>query len=221
MPRKAAKPVTPQVWVQIHDQTVDWRFANLFRIVRATFSFRRFDGQMSQPITRINFERGDSVGVLLYDPQEDTVILVRQFRYPVYASLDPAERLGEGARQAWLLEVVAGVQDEGRTVTEVAGKELLEEAGYEVKGEFLPITTLYPSPGGTSERIHLFWAEVDSGRRAARGGGVAAEGEDIQIVVLPLQEALDMVTRGEIVDAKTIVALLYLALRQAGRTDSK
>jgi len=215
MRRKAAKPTEARAWVQILDQTVDWRFANLFRIVRARLQFRRFNGEMSQPITRINFERGDSVGVLLYDPGERTVVLVRQFRYPVYASLDPGERQGEGARRAWLLEIVAGVLDEGHTVTEVADKELLEEAGYEVTGQLQPITTIYPSPGGTSERIHLFWGEVDHRERAGEGGGVAAEGEDIEIVALPLQEALDMVESGEIVDGKTIVALLYLALRQA------
>ena len=215
MPPKAARPAQPTVWVKILDLTEDYHFARLFRIVRARLQFRRFDGEMSDPITRINFERGDSVGVLLHDPQNNEVILVRQFRYPVYASLDPEERQGDGAQQAWILETVAGVQDEGRTVKDVARKELLEEAGYTVRGELQPITTIYPSPGGTSERIHLFLGEVDARRRVGKGGGVAAEGEDTQIVVLPLQKAMDMVARGEINDAKTIVALQYLALRQA------
>ena len=202
-------------WVEILDQTVDYSFGKLFRLIRARLCYRRFDGRMGEPVTRINFERGDSAGVLLYDPQDDAVILVRQFRYPVYASLAPEERDGDGARQAWLLEIVAGVVDEGRTVQEVAHKELLEEAGYEVKGALESIASVYPSAGGTSERIHLFLGQVGSCSQVSKGGGVAAEGEDIQIVVLPFDEAMGRVARGEIRDAKTLMALQYLALRKA------
>jgi ADP-ribose pyrophosphatase len=204
--------------VKILDLTEDYSFGDLFRVVRARLQFRRFDGRMSDPITRINFERGDAVGVLLYDPEDTAVVLVRQFRYPVYANLEPGEREGDAAQHAWILEVVAGVQDVGRSVREVANKELLEEAGYVVRGELHPITTIYPSPGGTSERIHLFWGEVDHRERVAEGGGVAAEGEETQIVVLPLREAMDKVARGEICDAKTIIALQHLALRKSGNT---
>jgi ADP-ribose pyrophosphatase len=206
-------------WVKILDQVEDYSFGKLFRVIRATLQYRRFDGRMSEPITRINFERGDAVGVLLYDPQDDVVLLVRQFRYPIYARLDPHEREGDGAKQAWLLEIVAGVVDEGRTVKEVAYKELLEEAGYQVRGDLQPIATIYPSPGGTSERIHLFLGEVDRGQRVGKGGGIAAEGEDTQVVVLPFREAMEMVTRGDICDAKTIIALQHLALLKAGNAD--
>jgi ADP-ribose pyrophosphatase len=210
------RPDDASPWVKILDLAEDYSFGKLFRVIRATLRYRRFDGQMSDPVTRINFERGDAVGVLLYDPQDDAVILVRQFRYPVYASLNPDEHAGDGAKQAWLLEIVAGVQDAGRTIRDVAHKELLEEAGYEVTDELQPITTIYPSPGGTSERIHLFLGEVDYRQRASKGGGVAAEGEDTQIVVLPFPEAMDMVARGDIRDAKTIIALQHLALLKGG-----
>ena len=205
-------------WVKIIDLVDDYTFGKLFKVIRARLQYRRFDGRMSNPITRINFERGDSVGVLLHDPQSDAVVLIRQFRYPVYASLARDERADSGAKQAWILEIVAGVQDEGQTIKEVAHKELLEEAGYAVQGELEPIAIMYPSPGGTSERIHLFLGEVDRHRRTGTGGGVAAEGEDIQIVVLPFEEAMDMVARGEIRDAKTIIALQHLALRKAEDT---
>jgi ADP-ribose pyrophosphatase len=169
---------------------------------------------MSNPVTRISLERGDSVGVLLHGPERDAVVLVRQFRYPVYAGLGPDERAGDGARRAWLLETVAGVQDVGRSAIEVGNKELLEEAGYAVRGGLQPIATFYVSPGGTSERIFLYLGEVDAGERAGEGGGVAAEGEDIEIVELPFDEAMDMIARGEIQDAKTIIALQHLALRK-------
>ena len=205
-------------WVKILDLTEDYSFGKLFRVIRATLQHRRFDGQMSDPITRINFERGDSVGVLLYDPQDDAVVLVRQFRYPVYASIRPNGQ-ADDAKQAWILELVAGVKDVDRTVEEVANRELLEEAGYQIKGDLQSITTIYPSPGGSSERITLFLCEVDHRERAGKGGGVMAEGEDIQIVVLPFQEAMDMVGRGEIRDGKTIIALQHLALLKAANAD--
>lgn len=221
MPPGQSEPGDTGPWVRILDLAEDYAFGKLFQVIRAKLQYRRFDGRMSDPVTRINFERGDSVGVLLYDAENDSVILVRQFRYPVYASLDPDERASGGAREAWLLEIVAGVQDEGLTVREVAHKELLEEAGYQVKGELQPIMTMYPSPGGTSERIHLFLGEVDHRQRASRGGGVAAEGEDIQIVVLPFDEAMAMVARGEIRDAKTIIALQHVALLKAGNADTR
>jgi ADP-ribose pyrophosphatase len=216
-----SRPKDTGSWVRILDLSEDYTFGKVFRIIRATLQHRRFDGQMSAPITRINFERGDSVGVLLYDPQEDAVVLVRQFRYPVYASLAPDERDGDGAKQAWLLEIVAGVKDVGRTVKEVAHKELLEEAGYQIKGDLQPITTIYPSPGGSSERITLFLGKVDQGEHVGKGGGVMAEGEDIQMEAVPFQEAMDMVARGEIRDAKTIIALQHLALLKARDTDRR
>jgi ADP-ribose pyrophosphatase len=169
---------------------------------------------MSEPVTRLSFERGDSVGVLLYDPAEEVVVLVRQFRYPVYAGLAAGARAGEGARQAWLLEIAAGVKDADRGVEDMAHKELLEEAGYKVAGELRHISTIYPSPGGSSERIHIYLGYVDHRRQTGTGGGVVAEGEDTQVVVLPFREALEMVARGEIGDAKTIVALQYLALHK-------
>jgi ADP-ribose pyrophosphatase len=201
--------------VQILESSIDYTFRDLFRIVRAQLQYRRFDGTMSRAVTRISFDRGDSVGVLLYDPQDDAVVLVRQFRYPVYARLDPAAREGAGALQAWLLEVLAGVLDEGETIKEVAHRELLEEAGCTVQGDLLPIATFYASPGGTSERIHLFLGYVNRGQYACTGGGVLAEGENTQVVVLPFAEAMGQVARGEIQDAKTILALQHLALRKA------
>lgn len=202
-------------WVRILDEREDYRFGSLFRIIRATLQYRRFDGTMSAPMTRINFERGDSVGILLYDPVADAVLLVRQFRYPVYARLDPADRQGEGARKAWLLEIVAGVVDEGETPEQVAHRELLEETGYTVPGQLEPLATIYPSPGGTSERIHLFLARLNARHRADRGGGAIAEGEDIEVVELAFAKAMDLVTTGQISDAKTIIALQNLALRKA------
>lgn len=198
--------------VKILEQVEDYSFGNLFRVIKARLQYRRFDGQMSEEITRINFERGDSVGILLYEPDEDVVILIRQFRYPVYASIDPKTVKTEGANQAWMLEIVAGIIDPGQTVFEMASKELLEEAGYEVQGGYQPIATVYPSPGGTSERIYLFLSIVDHKDRINSGMGITSKGEDIQVESLSFQESLTMISQGEISDAKTIIALQHLAL---------
>ena len=198
--------------VKILDLVEDYSFGNMFRINRATLRYQRFDGQMSEEITRINFERGDSVGVLLYDPDEDVVLLTRQFRYPVYASIDPENLKEEGAKQAWFLEVVGGTIDPGYSAVEIASKEILEETGYVVRGGLRPIATIYPSPGGASERIYLFLGLVDRKDRLNEGGGLHSKGEDIQVESLSFQESMKMIARGEISDAKTIIALQHLAI---------
>jgi ADP-ribose pyrophosphatase len=202
----------PDAWVQIEEETCQYCFHDMFRIVEARLRYRRLDGSMTKTITRVNFERGDAVGVLLYDPRQDAVILVRQFRYPVYTGLSEEERRGEGARRAWILEVVAGITESGESPAQVARRELLEEAGYAVQGEMHFIATIYPSPGGSSERIHVYWGEVSATDPSGAGGGLKREGEDTEVVVLPFQEAMEMVGRGEIQDAKTILALQHLAL---------
>jgi ADP-ribose pyrophosphatase len=199
-------------WVKILDLVEDYSFGNIFRVIKARLRHRRFDGHMSEEVTRINFERGDSVGVLLYDPDEDVVVLTRQFRFPVYASIVSENIQEEGEKQAWMLEVVAGIIDPGHSAAEIASKEILEEAGYVVQGDLRPITTIYPSPGGTSERIYLFLVLVDSKDRLLDGNELPSKEEDIKVETFSFQEAMAMITRGDINDAKTIVALQHLAL---------
>ena len=172
---------------------------------------------MSEEITRINFERGDSVGVLLYDPDEDVVLLIRQFRYPVYASINPeiVKARGERSRPGcW--RVVAGIIDPGHSAVEITSKELLEEAGYVEQGGLRPIATIYPSPGGTSERIYLFLGLINHKDRTNADARHLFNGEDIQVESMPFQKAMLMIGRGEISDAKTIIALQHLALLKSG-----
>ena len=198
--------------VKILDRVEDYSFGKLFRVNRASLQFQQFDGQMSDEIIRLSFERGDSVAVLLYDPEEDVVVLTRQFRFPIYASLDPDIVKQRGAKLAWSLEVVSGSIDPGHSALEIATKEVLEEAGYALQGALRPITAIFPSPGWTSERIYLFLGLVDHKDQLSVGGGLPAEGEDIKVESLSFQEAMRMIARGEISDAKTIIALQHLAL---------
>ena len=176
-------------------------YDGFFKIDRAVLQYEKFNGEMSEEVTRLDFNRGNTVAVLLYDEDKDSVILVKQFRYSAYVNDGPG----------WILEIVAGIIDEGRDAVSVARAELMEEAGYEVDDlEF--ISRFYVSPGGTSERIDLYLGLTH--RRIDSGGGKPDEGEDTQVVEMPFDEAMKMAESGEICDAKTIIALQWLKLRK-------
>lgn len=185
------------------------------RVIEARLRYRRADGQMSNEVTRLVVQHSDAVGVLAYDPQADVVLLVRQFRYPVYERLSAEERSNSGVRAAWLLEIVAGLLEGDQSAKETARRELREEIGYEATGALERIATVYTSPGSLAEQITIFLAEVDTSAQHGQGGGLAEEGEDTELVTLPVDEALDMLARGEVRDAKTVIALQHLALRRA------
>ncbi|NLG51558.1 MAG: NUDIX domain-containing protein [Chloroflexi bacterium] len=184
---------------RVEIKSVERVFDGFFAVDRAEFVHEKYDGTMSKPTTRLLMERGDSVGVVLYDRERRRVLLVQQFRFPAYV------RNGPG----WLWEIIAGMVDKGRAPEEVAQKEAEEEAGMQV-GRVWPMLTVFPSPGGSSERIRLYMApaRLDGIRRTA---GSPDEGEDILVRDWGLDEALDMIDKGQIVDAKTVIALQYLA----------
>ena len=178
-------------------------YDGVYKLDRVRYRFEQFDGTLSDPVTRLVFERGDSVCVLPYDPLKDAVLLINQFRYPAYI------RNGPG----WLWEIVAGVQDRDRDRVAVAHAELMEESGYQVE-TLVPIMNFYLSPGGSSERIYLYLAYITAENHVAPGGGLASENEDIAVSLVPFQQAVKMVESGTIVDAKTVIALQWLALHR-------
>lgn len=205
--------------VEISCQSTPYEFHSphgqvLFRMEEAEVSHERFDGRMSPPVTRVNFSRGDSVAVLLYAGDTDEIVLVEQFRYPVYASHPESERAGRG----WILETVAGIKDAGGA--DVARRELLEETGYALSGALEHLTTAYVSPGGTSERVELYLAHVSKLEGIRKHAGLEAETEDIRTHTIPFSEALRMVADGRIVDSKTIIALYMLKERLEGRRET-
>ena len=175
----------------------------IFRINQARLRHERYDGTMSDEMTRLNLERGDSAAALLHNQADDTVIFTEQFRYPTHAK-------GPG----WILEVAAGSVESGEDPMETMRRELVEEIGYQVE-KLRFISKFYLSPGGTSERIWLYYASIKPTDRVGAGGGVSYEGEDIRTVVIPYQEALMKIETGDIVDAKTIIALQWLKLNKA------
>lgn len=174
----------------------------IFRIDEVRLQHERFDGSMTPPLTRLILDRGDSVAVLAHDPVNHTVLLCEQFRPPTLAG-------GPG----WLLEIPAGMIEGGEDAETCARRETMEETGHSANA-LTPIATAYLSPGGSSERVHIFYAAIESRAAVSDTGGVGHEGEDIRIVRLPVHEAFAKMRNGELLDAKTIIALQWLELEQ-------
>lgn len=176
----------------------------LFQVEVATLSHETFDGTMTPDITRVNFERGDGVGVLLYAETSDEVVLIEQFRYPAFASRSEPNAPNKG----WLLEIVAGIKDDEGPV--VARRELFEETGFELTKPLVHLTTFYLSPGGCSEQMELYLAHVKKADGILKHTGLKSEAEDIRTHILPFTHAQQMIANGQIKDAKTIIALMML-----------
>ena len=153
-----------------------------------------------QTQTRETYERGNSATVLPYNLAQRSVVLVRQFRYPVFVN----------GYDDLLIEAAAGVLD-GETPEVRIRAEAEEEIGYRL-GEVKKICEAFMCPGGVTEKMYFFVAEYDPAMRIGSGGGLADEGEDIEVLELAIDEALAMIADGRIVDAKTIMLLQYAAL---------
>jgi nudix-type nucleoside diphosphatase (YffH/AdpP family) len=168
---------------------------------RTTFDYRRADGRWTTE-ARETYDRGNGATILLHDVARGTVLLTRQFRFPAYVNGHP---------DGMLVEAAAGLLDEDDPVTAIR-REAAEELGVEV-GELEHVFDVWMSPGSVTERLHFYAAAYTPAARTSSGGGVVAEGEDIEVVELPFGEALAMVDDGRIVDAKTIMLLQWAALR--------
>ena len=161
---------------------------------RATFDFQRRDGAW-QSQTRESYDIGDAAAVLPYDRKRGTVILIQQFRWPPF----------EWGYRQLLIEVIAGKLD-GDTPPDCVTREAMEEAGVAITDPRL-VTHCFVSPGAVKERGSMFLADYDSSAPREKGGGHEAEGEDIAVLEMTLDEAMAMIGRGEIVDMKTILLL--------------
>ncbi|WDE04221.1 NUDIX domain-containing protein [Thalassomonas viridans] len=178
------------------------KYQGFFKINEYHISHKLFNGGFSKVLTREIFERGDAVVLVPYDPVNDAVVLLEQFRPGVIRS-------GE---YPWLLEFVAGMFDEGESAAEVAVREAKEEANLDIKEEELvPVLKYFSSPGGMSEHIHIYAARTDSSNV---GGvyGLEEEGEDIRVHVFSRTQALQLLEKGKINNAATIIGLQWLAL---------
>ncbi|MBI5260697.1 MAG: NUDIX domain-containing protein [Bradyrhizobium sp.] len=176
---------------------------NYYILKVTTFDWRRNDGQW-QTQRRETYDRGNGAALLPYNIKNRTVVLVRQFRYPAYAN----------GHDELMIEAAAGMLDDASPEARIRA-EVEEETGYRLR-EVRKVFEAFMSPGAVTEKLHFFVAEYEPEMRIGAGGGVASEGEEIDVLELPIDEALAMISDGRIVDAKTIMLLQYAALNIFG-----
>jgi len=167
---------------------------NHYTLRKASFDFQRGDGKW-QHQERESYDIGDGAAVLPFDRARGRVLLIQQFRWPVF----------EWGHKQFLIEVIAGKLD-GDTPEDCIHKEAMEEAGVMLSNPRF-LSNCFGSPGAVKERVSLFLADYDSTAPRAKGGGHESEGEDIAVLEMPLDEALAMIRRGDIIDMKTITLL--------------
>jgi nudix-type nucleoside diphosphatase (YffH/AdpP family) len=185
--------------VRIVDTTVlsdDW-----YVLKKITFDFRRRDGTWQRQ-SRETYDRGNGATILLHNPATGNIVLTRQFRMPAFVN----------GHDGMLIEAAAGLLDSA-TPEERIRAEAEEETGYRVHN-IRKVFEAFMSPGSVTEKLHFYLGEYDASMRVSEGGGLEHEGEDVEVVEMPLREALDLVEQGGIVDGKTIMLLQYLALEQ-------
>jgi ADP-ribose pyrophosphatase len=171
---------------------------DFFRIDEVFLRYEKFDGSMSGPVRRLVLVRGDAVAALVVNAATGRVVLAKQLRFPTLAK-------GPG----WITEIVAGLVDEGETPDAAIVREIREETGYSVQ-KLEPISTFYVTPGGSNERVFLFYAEV----QAPAGAREHGDEEDIALLEVEPSAAFKMLAAGEIADAKTMIALYWLCERR-------
>lgn len=189
--------MTKQTHELAHISEVETLSENWYTLQKVTFDYTRKDGSR-QTLAREVYHNGPGAAVLPFDRDRGTVLLVRQFRIPAYANGDPA----------LLIEACAGMVEKGDNPAGTVSKELEQETGCRVRN-LRKVFELYMSPGASAEKLHLFTAEYSQADHVGKGGGLREEGEEIEVLELPLSQARDMIAAGQIVDAKTVLLLQH------------
>jgi nudix-type nucleoside diphosphatase (YffH/AdpP family) len=184
---------------RVRVKSVELRSDHFNRVQNTTLDWQRADGRW-QELRRETVDHGDGAAILLYDPRRRTVVLLRQFRYACFLN----------GHDDLLIEVPAGLLDHA-SPEDCIRAEAEQEVGFCVRQPHR-VFDAFMSPGSLTERVHGFVAEYDANDRIADGGGLEHEGEDIEVLELPIDEALAMVADGRIRDAKTIMLLQHAAL---------
>jgi len=167
---------------------------------KVTFDFQRRDGAWQRQ-SRETYDRGNGATILLRDRKTGNVLLTRQFRMPAFVN----------GHDGMLIEAPGGLLDDA-TPEERIRVEVEEETGYRVH-HVEKIFEAFMSPGSVTEKLYFYIGDYDGSMRVSAGGGVEDEGEEIETIEVPLQTAMQMIERGEIMDGKTIMLLQYAALK--------
>ena len=170
----------------------DW-----YRLDKIDFDYKTNNGKW-QNQSRESYDRGDGACILLYNPSKKTVVLTKQFRMPSYLN---------GNKDGMMIQVCAGLLDENDPITCII-KEAEEETGFQISNP-KKVMELYSTPGAVTEKIYYFIAEYSDAMKVADGGGLEEETEEIEVLEFSFEKAMQMVSNGEICDAKTVVLLQY------------
>lgn len=173
-----------------------------YKLDKVDFDYQTKDGTW-QNQSRESYDRGDGACILLYNSSEKKVILTKQFRMPSY--------LNEN-EDGMMIEVCAGLLDKDDPLTCIK-KEAEEETGYKIN-EPKKVFELYSTPGAVTEKIHYFVAEYSKDMKISEGGGLEDESEEIEVLEITFEKAIEMVSTGEICDAKTIILLQYAQINK-------
>ena len=170
---------------------------NWFTLKKVTYEYQKEDGDWQTQIREV-YDRGNGASILLYNKENKTVVLTRQLRIPTYLN---------GNDTGMMIETCAGMLEE-ENPEDCIKRETEEETGYQVK-EVRKIFEAYMSPGAITEIIHFFGGEYSKEMKVNDGGGLDEEQENIEVLEMPFDKAMQMITTGEIKDAKTIMLLQY------------
>lgn len=171
-----------------------------YKLDKVEFEYQTNNGSW-QTQSRECYDRGDGAAILLYNPTKKTVILTKQFRMPSYLN---------GNVTGMMVEVCAGLLDENNPEACII-KEVEEETGFKISNP-KKVFELYSTPGAVTEKIHYFIAEYSDGMKISDGGGLEEEHEEIEVLEINFETAMELVSIGEINDAKTVVLLQYAKL---------
>src|SRR5450432_2700563 len=174
---------------------------NWYTLKKVTYEYLKKDG-IWQTQSREAYDRGNGATILLYNKENKTVILTRQFRMPSFIN---------GNETGMLIEACAGLLDKDNPENAIR-RETEEETGYKVS-EVKKIFEAYMSPGSVTEVLYFFVAEYSRSMKINEGGGIEHEQEDIEVLEIFFDEAMQMIDDGEIKDAKTIMLLQYAKLK--------
>ncbi|WP_294220064.1 GDP-mannose pyrophosphatase NudK [uncultured Chryseobacterium sp.] len=174
---------------------------NWYTLNKVTFNIQKKDGTFEQQ-SREAYDRGNGAVILLYNKDSQTVILTRQFRLPTFIN---------GNESGMMIEACAGLLDNDNP-EECIRRETEEETGYKIS-HIEKIFEAYMSPGSVTEILHFFIAEYTTEMKTGEGGGLDDEGENIEVLELDFEIALEMIDSGEIKDAKTIMLLQHIRIK--------
>ncbi|WP_248723042.1 NUDIX domain-containing protein [Seonamhaeicola sp. ML3] len=175
---------------------------NYYILNKVNFDYLMPDGRWVNQMREV-YDRGDGAGILLYNKEKRTVILVKQFRMPTYLNDN---------EDGFLVEVAAGILDKDNP-EECIIRETEEETGYRLK-EVKKVYESYSSPGVMTEKMHFFVGEYTDDMKVGEGGGLDSEAEDIEVMEISFDRAVEMLNNGEIVDTRTIVLLQYAIIHK-------